>query len=269
MSTEEELAYRYDLFITPEWRDRFDRLVDENIKLPVEGRVLEVNCGTGSYAIRLAERLRDKGEVVAIDPSPARVDLASAKASVLKIEDITFQLDECLTLPFRADEFDAVVGDASLLRIADIEPLLVEMVRVTRPENRVVLKMTTRGSFDEFFSIYWEALLECGVIDEVWGSLERLINERVTLSDAEEMARRSGLRSVEGSSSKEEFVYTSGQEFIESPLIADYFLDDWLSIVPGDQRSEIKGRIAGIIDRETGDGSFDVSIKATVVTGKK
>src|SRR5258708_39657420 len=56
-----ELAFRYDLFIAPDWRDRFDTLINENIQLPSEGEILDVNCGTGAHAIELAENLRDKG----------------------------------------------------------------------------------------------------------------------------------------------------------------------------------------------------------------
>ena len=35
-SNEKELAYRYDLFITPEWRDRFDTLINGSIEMPTE-----------------------------------------------------------------------------------------------------------------------------------------------------------------------------------------------------------------------------------------
>ena len=48
MSNEKELAFRYDLFITPDWRDRFDTLINQSIKLPAEARILDVNCGTGA-----------------------------------------------------------------------------------------------------------------------------------------------------------------------------------------------------------------------------
>src|ERR1041384_3281903 len=99
-SNEKELAYRYDLFITPEWRDRFDTLINESIEMPTEGRILDVNSGTGAHAIELAERMGGKGEVVALDPSAERVELARAKAQVKKIAEVVFEQAAALPLRF-------------------------------------------------------------------------------------------------------------------------------------------------------------------------
>jgi ubiquinone/menaquinone biosynthesis C-methylase UbiE len=269
MNKERELAYRYDLFITPDWRDRFDTLINEQVELPVEGQFLDINCGTGAYAIELAERVQGKGEVIATDPSAERIEIARAKAQVKKLDDVRFEQSGATDLPFRDEQFDAVIGDASLAPPDEIEEMLSEVMRVASPGATVVFKMTTLGSFDEFFSIYWEALLGMGIVDEVWGALESLINERGSKSEAESMARRAGLRKVETISSKEVFAFDSGNDFMESPLVRDTVLDDWLAIVPEDLRQEVYERITSLIDRERHDGPFEVSIKATIITGKK
>jgi ubiquinone/menaquinone biosynthesis C-methylase UbiE len=269
MSTEKELAYRYDLLITPEWRDRFDSLADKNVVLPAEGRFLDLNCGTGAYTLELAGRLRGKGDVVGLDPSEERIELARAKIGVLHLDNVSFDVIGAQALPFEDGEFDAVIGDASMLPAGEIEGLLTEMVRVARQDGRIVVKMATHGAFDEFFSIYWEALLDCGVVDHSWAALERIIGERLTVSDAEDMAARLGLRNVASFTNKEEFSSDSAKEFLESPIIGDVFLDDWLAIVPEDQHAEIKSRISDIIDRERHGAAFEFSIKATVMTGLK
>lgn len=264
-----ELAYRYDLFIAPDWRDRFDTLINESIKLPIEGEILDVNCGTGAHAIELAERMRDKGEVIAIDPSAERIGIARAKALVKKLDGIRFEQTVGLELPFDGNRFEAVIGDASMTRPDEIESLLVEMVRVSQPEGRVVLKLTTHGSFDEFFSFYWEALHETGMDDAVWSALAQMINERMTVSDAELMVERSGIRNVESFITKDEFSYESAKEFLNAPLIEDYFLPEWLDIIPEAKRAEVRRRLVSVIDRERHNTPFDVSIKATVITGVK
>ena len=269
MENLKELAYRYDLFIAPDWRDRFDTLVDESIKLPVEGRILDVNCGTGAHAIEAAERMHGKGEVVGVDPSAECIAIARAKALVKKVKGLQFEQGIASDLPFESHTFDIVIGDVSMMRADEIDQVLAEMVRVARPEGRVILKLTTHGSLDEFFSIYWEALHEMGLDDEVWASLEGLINERPTISDVELVAQRAGLSNVESFVSREEFSYDTADRFFESPLIADYFLSDWLEIVPSESREKVRRRIAAIIERERNEAPFEISIKATVITGTK
>ena len=265
---EKELAYRYDLFITPNWRDRFDTLINESIKMPTEGRLLDINCGTGAHAIELAERMRGKGEVIALDPSAERVELARAKALVKKVEDVSFEQGGA-PLRFADREFDGVIGDASLLRARDIPALLGEMLRVAEVDAPVVLKLATGGSFDEFYSIYWEALHDAGIDDQVWARLEALISERLTVSDAEALAKRVGLRDLQSFSSREEFTFESGEAFMESPLIKDTFLDEWLAILPAERHQEVSRRIVVIIDRERNEMDFAVSIKATLIAGHK
>jgi ubiquinone/menaquinone biosynthesis C-methylase UbiE len=269
MSTEKELAYRYDLFIGPEWRRGFDTLLDENVEIPVEGEILEVNCGTGDHALALAERLKTKGEVVAVDPGAERLELAKAKALVTKLQNVRFEQASSTGLPFAPNSFDAVVGDLSLAEIKEIEASLAEMIRVAKPGARVAVLLATHGSFDEFFSIYWEALMDTGLVDEVWDKLESLIRERGTVSDAEEMASRLGLREVQSVTQKEEFDFETGAEFLESPVIADTFLSEWFSIIPPDRQQEVTDAITRIIERERHEMPFDVSAKATVVTGIK
>jgi ubiquinone/menaquinone biosynthesis C-methylase UbiE len=269
MSNSKELAFRYDLFITPEWRERFDLLINESIKLPLEGRILDVNCGTGAHALEIAERLRGKGEVVGIDPSPERVAIARAKALVKKANDVRYEQGIASDLPFDNHEFQVVIGDASLLAADEIEDQLAEMVRVAQPEGRVILKLTTRGTFDEFFSVYWEALYATGMADEVWTSLERLINERHTVSEAEGLAGRSGLRDVERFTSREEFNYETAEDFLDAPLITDCFLSDWLEIVPAETRDDVLAQLKSIIERERNNTPFDVTVKAAVISGVK
>lgn len=269
MSDEKELAFRYDLFIAPDWRARFDSLVNENITLPPEGRVLDVNSGTGAYTIEIAERLKGKGEVVGIDPSRERIALGVAKALVQKVENVTFEQGTAALLRFEDEEFDVVIGDASMIQADEIESMLEEMLRVVQLGGQVILKLATRGSFDEFFSIYWEVLMNARLQDETWSALENLINERQTVSEVEAMAERAGLSGIETFTSKEEFTFDTAKDFVESPMMQDVFLDNWLSVVPESRRKDVLDQMIEIIERERHEAPFDISIKATVVSGFK
>jgi ubiquinone/menaquinone biosynthesis C-methylase UbiE len=217
----------------------------------------------------MAEGMRGNGTVLGVDPSAERLELARAKAQVRKVKDVAFEQGSPSDLRFESNKFDIVIGDASMVHADQIEDMLAEMIRVAQPGALVVLKMATHGSFDEFFSIFWEALLDNGISDEVWSDLESLINERSTASDAEAMAHRAGLNHVQSFTKKEEFFYETASEFLESPLIKDSFLDEWLGIVPQERRQQVLDTISSIIDSERHNGPFELSIKATIVAGTK
>ena len=84
-----------------------------------------------------------------------------------------------------------VIGDASMLPTGEVGAAFRELTRVARPGATVALKLTTRGSFDEFFSIYWEALHDIG-LEELTPQLEGLITERLTVTQSKESAAAAG-----------------------------------------------------------------------------
>jgi len=289
MRDAKEMAYLYDLYIAPGWREAFDQMVDDEVELPKEGRFLDAECGTGGYAIDMAIRGGAKTEVVGIDPNPEKLILARAKAEVKKVDRVEWRPGSLQSLGFADDEFDLVIGDASMLPPSEVGAALTELTRVAKKGATVVLKLTTRGSFDEFFSIYWEALYNLGLLDYV-PYLESLITERLTVTDAEQLATGAGLKHVRSVTRKERFDFNDGREFLEAPLIETFFLNDWLAALPDeDRRRQVRQQLMKIIDEECyktdldnaenqqmGLGNeerhkmdFDVSIKATLIIGQK
>ncbi len=264
-----ELAYLYDLYIVPGWREAFDSLVDDEVKLPAEGKFLDAGCGTGGYAVDLAIRGGEKTEVVGIDPSPERLALAWGKAELKKLKRVTFAQGSLTGLNLADDEFDLVIGDASMLPADQIGAALKELARVARRGAIVALKLTTRGSFDEFFSLYWEALYDLDLTD-LTPQIEALVTERLTVSDAEQLAVEAGLKHVRSVTHKERFDYPDSRAFFEAPLVDDFFLEDWLAVISDQEtRRRVRRQLGKTIDRERHDMDFDVSIKATLVIGEK
>ena len=45
--SDKELAFLQDLFIAPDWGERFAELIDEHVELPKEGKALYLAAGTG------------------------------------------------------------------------------------------------------------------------------------------------------------------------------------------------------------------------------
>jgi SAM-dependent methyltransferase len=131
------------------------------------GRGLDVGCGTGVLAARLAAR---GFEMTGIDPSSGMLDVMRAEHP--EIEAVRGSGDE---LPFSDDDFDLVVTVAALHHIADpvaVRATLGEMVRVCRPGGRIVVwDHNPRNP-------YWKLLMARVPQDD---GTERLIPEREVL----------------------------------------------------------------------------------------
>ncbi|MBI1765124.1 MAG: class I SAM-dependent methyltransferase [Acidobacteria bacterium] len=269
-----EQAYLYDLYVVPLWREAFDQMVDEEVKIPAEllekGVFLDAECGTGAYAVDLLLRAGKGAVVVGVDASEEKLVLARGKASIQMVADrVTFRQGTLQALGVAPAAFDWVIADASLIPANEIAAALVELHRVAKQGATLVLKLTTRGSFDEFFSVYWEALYDMD-LTAYTPQLEALTSARLTVSDAEAQAARAGWKSIRSVTRKETFPFADGATFLASPLIETAFLHDWLALLPdGATRARVKQHLPAVIDRARHELDFDVSIKATLVIAQK
>lgn len=266
--SEKELAFLQDLYVATDWGERFAELIDEHVKPPKKGRMLYVAAGTGGHALAMQERAGDKLSLVCLDESEECLELGRVKAMAVRA-DPEFRRDQLEALSFEDDQFDLVVGDASLVAAERLPEMLSEMVRVAAPGATVALSLVTASSFGEFFSVYWEALRNLGIEDHEH-DVESLITELPTVSAMETMATNEGLDNVASWMQVEEFNYESGEEFLNAPLITDFLLTRWLESLPETEAQErIAKEIARIIDVERQDMDFTLSVKITLVVGRK
>jgi ubiquinone/menaquinone biosynthesis C-methylase UbiE len=264
--TEKELAFLHDLFVATDWDERFATLIDEHLDLPKEGAVAYVGSGTGGHAIAIKQRGGKHLNLTSVDENQERVELAKAKAATVN-ELIEFRKEQLENLSLPDNHFDLVIGNASLVPTERIKPVVSEMIRVANPGATVILTLPTASSFAEFFSIYWEALHNSGLVDHE-SDVEKLITELPTISDVERFLSED-LDDVVSTTRVEEFDYESGEQFLNSPLIKDFLMEGWLASLPEDRREQVSAEIARIINEERHDAEFALTVKATIMTGRK
>lgn len=270
MSDQRTQAYLYDLYVAPLWRERFDQLFIEKVGIPTQGEILVLECGTGGLALEVAAALKDTGTVVASDQDEEILELARAKALATKVENIRFVSSGEIQAEFTPHTFDLTLGDASLLPPTQIQPMLNNLYRPLATDGTAALYAITRGSFDEFFSIYWEALFECGLAEQLQPQLEQVLNLYPTPEEIEAWAVVAGWKNVQLLLENEGFTFETGEDFLSSPLISSYQIERWLHIVPTPAEiTQVKQTIATIIDRDRGEYPFDITIKAALVTGQR
>lgn len=115
---------------------------DQAAGVPVR-RILDLGCGTGNGAIRLAELFSD-AEVIAVDSSPAMLARLRAKAADLGLDDrirtVEADLDGAWPL---AGEADLVWMSMALHHLADPKQGLTEIFTALRPGGLLALAELT------------------------------------------------------------------------------------------------------------------------------
>jgi ubiquinone/menaquinone biosynthesis C-methylase UbiE len=100
------------------------------------GPILDLACGTGLFARRLA-RLEGVGPLVAMDTSRAMLEEASAQAREAGVM-VDFVRAQAPAIPFLNGTLSAVLQTEALHYIDDAEALFAEVVRVLRPGGRYI-----------------------------------------------------------------------------------------------------------------------------------
>jgi SAM-dependent methyltransferase len=189
-----------------EWSKQYDGEVEANPLIALEEPVLldligdvaaldalDAACGTGRYALKLAEA---GARVAAADASEEMLAHARRKAAERQLG-IEVRLGDLRQLPFGDASFDLVVCALALCHLPELTPAVQELARVLRPGGRAVISdfhpycllIGWRTCFDRPEARYWienhlnmvqdyvGALLSAGLV--VTDLRESVVDERV------------------------------------------------------------------------------------------
>jgi len=260
--SQKELAFIRDLYVTPDWTQRFTDLVDKNTDLAKAENVVYLNAGTGDHCFAIRERLDDEIAIFGACENEDLLLIARDKAIALR-SDVDFS-----TIEFEEDSFGAVIADASLVAPDEVDELFQEAIEIAKTGASVTIFLPSAGSFGEVFSLLWEVFFTEELGEHGDAAAEK-ISELRSVSALKEKAANAGLRNARVETATEFFEFETSAAFVESPLVADYLMPHWLDMLNEDEKERVIEKLAQLIDAEDGDLSFRFSIKATVVTGIK
>ena len=257
--TAKELAFLRDLYIAPDWTQRFADVFDANFKFAGEKEILYINGGTGKHPLELREKLSVDSRLSAYSPDEESNMLAQAKADLLGVE-IRFS-DE-----FPRETYDLVIADASFVSPADLTGFLEEVIDLA--DERAAFFLPSAGSFGEIFSFLWESFLNANLFDKA-AEVERLITTIPTIARIEKIGEDFGLSKLKSTTNSEVFEFENGTNFITSPLVADFLLPVWLKFLNDKEKERVSKTLTQLIDENGENLTFRFTVKATLFTGEK
>jgi SAM-dependent methyltransferase len=251
---ESDLDRFYDAF--PRIEEEFNSAVGESLDprgpellyelvgsfgLPRGAAAIDVGCGEGSHALRLASEFGLR--VVGVDPVARHVDIATA-ATPTGVDAI-FRIGSIEALPVDDASIDLVWCRDVLVHVADLDAAFREMRRVLRPTGRAVLFVTFDGDTLEPREADWLQTTMHGVAK----SMDRESMEAAIMGAGLRVAKRVDLAGEWGEWAEERTARGTGRLLAAARLLRDpdryvgRFGREAYDIMLGDCLSHVYGMI--------------------------
>jgi len=151
------IAPKYDLLnhllsanLDKVWRKNAIRQIDDSENI----RILDIATGTGDLALEAAKL--KSGEIVGVDISERMLDIARKKVLERNTTcQIIFKIASAENLPFDAESFDYVMVAFGVRNFENLDKGLLEILRVLKPNGKVVILEFSKPDDSFFKSIYY------------------------------------------------------------------------------------------------------------------
>lgn len=129
--------------------------VMKRMQVAKNSKTLDVCCGTGDWALAIAEEIGANGKVYGLDFSHNMLSVAKEKQAKLAANQVEFVQGNAMELPFENNMFDYVTIGFGLRNVPDYLTVLKEMYRVVKPGGKVVCLETSQPTIIGFRQLYY------------------------------------------------------------------------------------------------------------------
>ena len=145
------LNHSLSLGIDRRWR----RAAINSLKPFRPQHILDVATGTGDFAILAAQELKPQ-TLLGVDLSEGMMQVGREKVLRAGLQDVvSFQREDCLSLSFADDSFDALTVAYGIRNFSDLDQGLREMRRVLKPGGRLVIIELTAPRRFPMRQLFW------------------------------------------------------------------------------------------------------------------
>ncbi len=232
----------------------------------------EAGCATGQLTLAVADRLDDASRILAMDFSPAMIDLAEAAKSRRGAGDkVSFRAaDPMPSFPVDDNTCDLALSNLALDEMPSPKAALADMGRCLKPGGRAIITLPLRGCWAEFLDLYGDVLTEQGKRD----ALAALATYRQAIPTAEILAgwlESAGLVDIKVEVTRWELLFKTAREFFFAPIVELGPLSTWKQIAGGhgDQMQDVFFFVKEAIETYFSGTVFPVTMVIACLSGTK
>ena len=134
-----ETAYKWDEIRKDYYDESLRDIIIQKANVKTGNIVLDIGCGTGFLSLGVAKAVGKNGKVIDIDISEEMMKKAKKNLSEAGFSNVEFRVGDAENIPLENDSVDSVVGNMVLHHCPNPEFAIKEMVRVLKPNGRLVL----------------------------------------------------------------------------------------------------------------------------------
>jgi SAM-dependent methyltransferase len=233
----------------------------EFARLPEEGAIIDIGCGTGSLALTLAERRL--GRVAGIDIAAPYIAFARSRPGG---DSVDFAVGEACNLPYADRYFAASLAQLALNFVPDPTLALREMRRVVRPGGVIAAAVWDFRGGLVYQRLFWDTA--AGLDPAAGATRDRLFSSALALPDGlPDLWREAGLRRIERGSITMRMEYADFADYWEPLLGGQGPVGAYVTGLPQDRRQMIEERVRISYLSGAPDGPRSLTATAWAVRG--
>lgn len=257
----------WDASVVPRYLSLYGEAALDMMLTANGGDFAHLGCRTGYPDALIAARLAE-GTLTSLDPSPAALDFARAKAAGHRGVKLEYRLNAKLPTKLPSASFTHAMSLHPEPLAETRRILLAEMARLLVPSGQALVALPLRGSFQEIVDL----LREYAVKNDASGmerALTDAVSARPTVESLSEEIEDAGFEHVDVDLWPTVLDFPSGREFFDDPIALLLVVPEIRSLLGISALEAPLAYVRDAIDCYWPEGGFELTVNVGCASGRR
>jgi ubiquinone/menaquinone biosynthesis C-methylase UbiE len=231
---------------------------------------VDIGPGTGFPLIEVAMRLGESSTVYGIDPWMEAAERARKKIEFYQLSNIRLINGYAESIPLEDSTVDLVMSNNGINNVKDIDKVISECSRITKPGGQFVQTFNLDKTMVEFYLVFESVLNDLGMEKEIRLMYQHIWEKRRPLDELISMVSSHGFIIKDIEQDQFDYRFSNGTAMLNHFFMKLAFLPSWKAILPSNRAEEIFDRIEKKLNEQAKAlGEFKLSIPFVLINALK